>query len=259
MCLNQLVSCVDRIRQKKQCRSHILIKRNRGESMIKQSSFILIVILILAAIALPVHASCSDRGAPGVDWSGCKKSHKMLNEQDFSNAKFDGTNLSFGRLDRSDFTDGSLVKADLSRSDIKNSLFERTNMSRSIGHYADFRASRFIGTLMVKSEFSRASFENAIFQQVDWSRAQLGRAEFNGARLEDVKFEYSNLSRARFTGATLQQVDLIGAYTFYTRFEGVDLSQTKNITQEQINLACGDNKTVLPSGLNRPDTWPCSD
>ena len=141
--------------------------------MIKQSSFILASILMLAAIALPVHASCSDRGAPGVDWSGCKKSHKMLDKQDFTNAKFDGANVSLGRLDRSDFTNGSMIKADLSRSIVKDSLFERTNMLKSIGYHTDFSGSRFIGTFMAKSEFSRASFENAIFQLIPfilWNR-----------------------------------------------------------------------------------------
>lgn len=243
----------------KQFRSNILIQRNRDESRVNQSRFILISILLLTAVALSAHASCTDRRAPGVDWSGCKKTHKMLNQQDFSNAKFDGTNLGSGRLDRSDFTDGSFIKAELSRSNIKNSHFERTNMSKAIGYHTDFSASRFINTLMTKSEFSRASFKNATFQQVDWSRSELGRVEFEGAKLEGVKFEHSNLSRARFTGATLEQVDFIGAYTFYTRFEGVDLRHTKNITQEQINMACGDSKTVLPYGLNRPNTWPCSD
>jgi uncharacterized protein YjbI with pentapeptide repeats len=242
----------------KQFRSNILTQPNRNESTIKQSGFMVITILILAVFTLPVNASCSDRGGPGVDWSGCKKSYKMLNQQDFSNAKFNESDLSSGRLDSSDFTDGSLIKADLSRSNAKNSLFKRTNMLKSMGYHTDFSASRFIGAILVKSEFSRANFENAIFQQVDWSRAEIGRAEFNGASLDGVKFENSNLSRARFSGATLLQVDFIGAYTFYTRFEGVDLSSSKNITQAQINMACGDNETVLPSGLSRPTTWPCS-
>ncbi len=243
----------------KQFRINILTQSNRNKSTFKSLSLMAITLLILATITQLAHASCTDRGGPGVDWSGCKKSYKMLNQQDFTNARFDEADLSSGRLDNSNFTDGSLIKADLSRSNAKNSLFLRTNMTKSMGYHTDFSASRFIDAIMVKSEFSRTNFENAIFQQVDWSRAEIGRAEFNGAKLDGVKFEHSNLSRARFTGATLNQVNFIGAYTFYTQFQGVDLINTQNIDQAQINIACGDNDTVLPFGLKRPSTWPCSD
>jgi hypothetical protein len=42
-----------------------------------------------------------------------------------------------------------------------------------------------------------------------------------------------------------------------TRFEDSDLSQAIGLTQEQINISCGNEKTVLPQGIERPNDWPC--
>ncbi|MCH8176957.1 MAG: pentapeptide repeat-containing protein, partial [Proteobacteria bacterium] len=97
----------------------------------------------------------------------------------------------------------------------------------------------------------------ASFVKVDWSRAELGRVNFSDAQLKDVDFEYSNLSRARFNGAKLTDVNFLGAYTFLTRFENVDLSATSQLSQAQLDMACGNIYTQLPQGLERPASWPC--
>ena len=69
--------------------------------------------------------------------------------------------------------------------------------------------------------------------------------------------KYANLARTDLRGASLKGTDLTQAYFFRTRVEGVDLSQTKGLTQDQIALTCGDDKTKLPTGLNSPPSWPC--
>ena len=43
-----------------------------------------------------------------------------------------------------------------------------------------------------------------------------------------------------------------------TDIEGADLSQAENLTQQQIEIACGDDKTKLPSDLQMPAAWPCA-
>ncbi len=72
-------------------------------------------------------------------------------------------------------------------------------------------------------------------------------------------FEFTNLARARFTGATLNNVNFTGAYTFQTHFESVDLRNTKGLSQRDLEIACGDDKTLLPKGLFRPESWPCKE
>jgi uncharacterized protein YjbI with pentapeptide repeats len=69
----------------------------------------------------------------------------------------------------------------------------------------------------------------------------------------------STLPRSIFHGAKLQGVSMQRAYLYWARFEGTDLSQVKDLTQEQINVTCGDQNTKLPQGLVAPKHWPCGE
>ncbi len=69
---------------------------------------------------------------------------------------------------------------------------------------------------------------------------------------------YANIARATFNGLDLAGVKLGGAYMLRTDIEGADLSQAENLTQQQIEIACGDDKTKLPSDLQMPAAWPCA-
>ena len=128
-----------------------------------------------------------------------------------------------------------------------------------MGYRARFDEAEFRGTYLAKSELARATFVAALIDRVDWSRAELGRADFSRARLSDVNFEFSNLARAHFSEAKLSAVDFKGAWTFLTRFEDVDLGRVVNLTQDQLDIACGNDKTRLPAGLARPESWPCKE
>ncbi len=218
-----------------------------------------ITLFVSIAFSVNAYASCSDKRAPEVDWSGCKKSRKMLYEQNFSGGRFDEANFSLSRMHESDFSRASLIKADLTRADLKNANFTLSNMTKAVGYRTDFSGSEFSATIMQKSEFSRASFKGATFVNVDWSRSELGRIDLTNARLQGVLFEYSNLARAQFSGAQLSNVDFLGAYTYLTRFEGVDLRQVRRLSQAQLDIACGNPKTLLPDGLQTPASWPCEE
>ena len=80
---------------------------------------------------------------------------------------------------------------------------------------------------------------------------------FEGADLTNATLRLSNIARARFSGATMNGTDMTNAFTYATRFEGTDLSTVKGLTQAQVDVACGDAKTRLPSALKRPGGWPC--
>ena len=70
---------------------------------------------------------------------------------------------------------------------------------------------------------------------------------------------YAYIARANFNGVNLAGVNLGGAYMLRTRFEGADLSQAKDLIQQQIEIACGDDKTKLPNHLQSPAAWPCAE
>ena len=231
--------------------------------MMQTNSFTptLLSVFLASVIAVmwvsPAEADCFDRRAPGMDWSGCTKTNKMLHDSDFSGSRFDDAILSLSGFDNSKFKGASLVKADMTRASARNTYFEDADLSKSVGYRADFDRATLKNSIMTKSEFFRASFREANISGVDWSKSELGRVDFSAARLDKVNFRFSNLSRVVFTDARLVEVNFYGAYTYLTHFEGVDLSRVENLSQLQIDLSCGDLKTRLPEGRWVPDTWPC--
>ena len=106
----------------------------------------------------------------------------------------------------------------------------------------------------------RANFKDASLRGADFSKSELGRANFNGADINDTVFSFSNLARADFSGAVFDTpIDFTDAYLYETNFQGVDLSMATGLKQWQIDLACGDDGTKLPAGLQVPQDWACED
>lgn len=77
--------------------------------------------------------------------------------------------------------------------------------------------------------------------------------------LQGADFTFAILARATFAGASLAGSDWSGAYLYRTDLSGVDMSAVKGLTSDQVALACGDDATRLPDGIDRPDTWFCED
>ena len=87
--------------------------------------WLLSMLLLSGVFTNTVRADCDDKSYPGMDWSGCKKMNKMLDNKNFSGSKFDKANLSSSKLDNSNFTGASLVKTDLTRASLNQSIFYR--------------------------------------------------------------------------------------------------------------------------------------
>jgi len=69
----------------------------------------------------------------------------------------------------------------------------------------------------------------------------------------------ATLPRSIFHGANLTGVSFKRAYLYWARFEGTDLSVVKDLTQEQLDITCGDQMTKLPPSLSVPKSWPCGE
>src|ERR1700744_1389988 len=66
------------------------------------------------------------------------------------------------------------------------------------------------------------------------------------ANFTGVSFRGTELSGANLAGAKMDGADLTGAGTSITSFLGTDLRHVKGLTQHQLDVACGDDKTLLP-------------
>ncbi|WP_433732108.1 pentapeptide repeat-containing protein [Actinoplanes sp. CA-051413] len=69
-----------------------------------------------------------------------------------------------------------------------------------------------------------------------------------------VDLSRAELSGTDFRGATLGNVDLARAELGRADLRGADVSKARNLTTGQIRCALVDQKTTLPSGVERPDT-----
>lgn len=96
-------------------------------------------------------------------------------------------------------------------------------------------------------------------RQADLSLSVMNRTRFNGADLRDVEgyggvfsgssFAGANLTNASFVGAYLEGANFSGATLSGTNLSGAQLARATGLTQSQLNQACGDASTVLPSFL----------
>ena len=67
----------------------------------------------------------------------------------------------------------------------------------------------------------------------------LSEADLQGADLSEAYLVGANLSRAYLGSANLSR----------TYLDDADLTDAVGLTQSQLDIACGDDKTLLPDGL----------
>jgi uncharacterized protein YjbI with pentapeptide repeats len=103
------------------------------------------------------------------------------------------------------------------------------------------------------------NFSGARLRQADLSLTVMNRTTLAGADLRDVEayggvftstdFSGANLTNASFVGTYLQAANFRGAILDGANFSGAEMERAVGLTQVQLNRACGDRATTLPSGL----------
>lgn len=205
-------------------------------------------------------ADCRGDAVAGIDWSQCNKRLLMLGGSTLDEANLARTDFTYTDLRNSSFKSANFEKAMLIRSSLASSTLTGANFTKVEAYRSDFSEADIENAKFISAEMQRTNFSSAKLTGTDFSKAELGRADFEGAALTGTKFTKANLSRARFEGATFEgAIDFEDSFLLLTRIEGLDLSAATGLEQQQIDLACGDDKTKLPSGLTAPGTWPCAE
>ncbi len=83
-------------------------------------------------------------------------------------------------------------------------------------------------------------FDKSKFYQSKFYKTDLSYVSFDDAILTEAYFEGATLRGARFEG---------------TKVHGADFSKARNLTQNQVNKMIGDNDTLLPDDIERPQDW----
>ncbi|MGX5665667.1 pentapeptide repeat-containing protein [Rhizobium daejeonense] len=219
------------------------------------------VLLSIAVVTGSAKAGdCRGYAQQGVDWSGCKKSMLIITESELDGANLTNTDFSFTDLRGSSMKSANLEKGKLIRASFVAAQLEGANFNKVEAYRSNFARSNADRATFVNAEVQRADFREAQLTGTDFTKAELGRADFRGATITGSRFTMTNLARARLNDAVFTgPLDFRNAFLLLTRIEGLDLSKATGLEQEQINLACGDASTRLPSGLVAPAGWPCAD
>ena len=89
-------------------------------------------------------------------------------------------------------------------------------------------------------------------EQADLSLANLQGANLRRTNLQEASLRGANLQGAALAGANLQKANLVSA-----NLQAANLSSARNLTSEQLDEACGDDKTTLPDYLAGYQMKPC--
>jgi uncharacterized protein YjbI with pentapeptide repeats len=111
-------------------------------------------------------------------------------------------------------------------------------------------------------DVSGRNFAGARLRQSNLGLATMNRTNFSGADLRDVNgyagvfsssnFAKADLSNSTWVGAFLEGANFQGANLSGANFSGAELSRARGLTQRQLDAACGDQATQLPSGFRLP-------
>jgi uncharacterized protein YjbI with pentapeptide repeats len=201
---------------------------------------------------------CRNEPAPDVNWQNCDKTRLMLGGSDFKNAKLLETDFTTTDLRNTNLSGADLEKAKLVRASLAGATATGARFARIEAYRTDFGGIAADGASFESAELQRSNFKDAKLSKTNFTKADLGRSQFDGAELGGSRFALANVSRTDFRGARFSSpVDFDRAFFFLARLEGLDLSAATGLSQWQVDMACGDDTTVLPPGLNTPAQWPC--
>jgi uncharacterized protein YjbI with pentapeptide repeats len=176
------------------------------------------------------HANLSGQELTGLDLRNANLSTANLSNTTGSKVNLTGADLIVANLSRAYLIDINLTGADLTGATLSNANLTGSNLS--------------------DANLTAARLSRAILLAANLSATNLRGADLSGADLSGANLSAANLRGAKLSGATLFAAKLSAA-----KLSDADLHDAKNLTQTQLDEACGNANTKLPEGLTLK---PCS-
>jgi uncharacterized protein YjbI with pentapeptide repeats len=138
---------------------------------------------------------------------------------------------------------------------------------------AKMRGADLTGTLLARANLEGADMYGANAAGVDLRGANLKGADLSYARLDAAMLTDTNFTGAKLVGANFRVVEMVKGLTLRdadargaifrhaflrgvdfrgANLSGADFTRAYGLTNEQLALACGDEKTKLPDDLHIP-------
>ena len=173
-----------------------------------------------------------------------------LSDQWLVSVDLRGAVLHYGNLSRAHLNGADLSGANLSLANLSNAFLDGANLSSANLTLADLSSAELTVANLTAAYLNNTNLSSAYLLAADLTAAYIGSANLSGANLVGAKLiganlNYANLSSADLTNAKLSRTNLSG-----THLSGTNLSRTEGLVQQQLDTACGDEHTQLPSGLS---------
>jgi len=229
--------------------------RRRSFIYIFQWLFLLLFIVFSAYVLLVPSIIDRSLNLAEVNFSG-----RILRGQ-----KFDKANLKNANLDKADLTRASLLGTDLSGATLKKADLEDANLKKAILVNANLQEANLVNAKLQDANLEDANLQKAVLGVAEAGRlagmpaklmnanlweANLKEANLVGVNLKGADLNYAKLNDANLGGANFEEADLEDAELQGADFRWAKLSKCKNLTQIQLDSACGNEQTTLPPGLN---------
>ena len=147
--------------------------------------------------------------------------------------------LARARISFANLNDANFRVADFCDADLSNAELRQVNFSSGTLVNTRFNGANMYAAILVEGNLNGATLVDAALQVADLTRATLRKANFTRAKLSNARLESADLKDAIFDDAVL---------------DGADLSGALNVTQTQLDAACGTG-VKLPSAQMKVN--PC--
>ncbi|MBO9464933.1 pentapeptide repeat-containing protein [Tropicibacter sp. R15_0] len=205
-------------------------------------------------MANPQHVEWLKEGVEA--WNARRRSHPF--SIDLSHARL----VPKGDLEALDCKRIDFEGADLRGAQIFGVSFEYANLKRAslvetvidqcVLDHAKCDQAFLEASTLDHCSLKHASFFRAVFQRVE-----VINCDFTSCDLRGVDFGKAKLASANFQSADFRtNVNYVSQTSQHSHSEFTNLSKAEGLTQEQIEVALGDQGTRLPKGLDKPSHWP---
>jgi uncharacterized protein YjbI with pentapeptide repeats len=172
-----------------------------------------------------------------------------LSSVDMTEARLKSANLTEADLSKANLSAANLLAANLSKANLSAANMTEAYLREASLRDVDLTDANLRGAYLLAADLTEANLSGANLSKANFSAAHLSAAHLLAADLTDVNLRGAYLLAADLADANLSGANLLAA----------DLRRAKNLTQEQINLAYGDEHTKLPDDLQRPAHWSKGD
>jgi uncharacterized protein YjbI with pentapeptide repeats len=155
-----------------------------------------------------------------------------------------GPDLTNARIPHARLTSADLRGATLVGADLSEAILIHADLFQAVLVDANLRGASLASANLRQALLSRANLTEALLFFADLSEANLGPSEIDVTGIS--MFKVIRLSGANLTDARLSGANLANAHLNNANLTRADLEGVKNLTQKQLDQACGTNAKLDP-------------